>query len=164
VDKKDLDTPELIAQYLQKRPPHRSIRTLRKKQKMAIRSLQLSPHKPIPTSMSQNATTTPILQEQHLSEENYDLARAAAIEATTSPHINPQAELLADFILTPIGGGPTAIDHPVEETNLTMDCEPSPPPLPTQPRHESQAHDAHRSWSGDACHRLPGTAHKWELL
>jgi hypothetical protein len=145
VDEKDLDAPELIAQYLQKRLPRRSIRTLRKKQKMAIRSLQLSPYQSIPTSMSQNVPTTPVLQEQHLSEEDYDLARAAAIEAATSPRINLQAELIADFILTPIGGGLDVGDRPSEETSLPTNHEPSPPLLPTPPRHESQTHDDPRT-------------------
>jgi hypothetical protein len=158
VDKKDLDAPELIAQYLQNRPPRRSIRTPRKKQKMAIRSLQLSSHIPDPPYMSQDAVTTPVLHERSLSEEDYDLARTAAIEGARSPRINPQTELLAEFVLTPIGGGPPNDTNPPQETTLPTSREPSPPPLPTPPRPELQTdhdHSARSSHAGVLNHTNP---------
>jgi hypothetical protein len=117
---------------------------------MAIRSLQLSPHIPTPVHMSQDAVTTPVYHEQSLSEEDYDLARAAAIEGAHSPHVNPQTELLAEFVLMPVGGGPPDDTSPSQETPLPTNREPSPPLLPTPPRFESQTNHDHRARSSDA--------------
>jgi hypothetical protein len=100
--------------------------------------------------MSQDAVTTPVHQEQPLSENDYDLARAAAIEATSSPRINPQTELLAEFVLTSIGGGPPDDVHPSQETSLPTDRKPSPPLLPTPPRFESPTDNDYRAWSSNA--------------
>jgi hypothetical protein len=125
---------------------------------MAIRSLQLSSYIPDPTHMSQDAITTPVLNERPLSEEDYDLTRTATIEGARSPCVNPQAELRAKFVLTPIGGGPPNDTNPAQETPLPTSRESSPPPLPTPPRLEDQADHVHSARSGHASllnHRNP---------
>jgi hypothetical protein len=108
--------------------------------------------------MSQDAITSPVLNEQPLSEEDYDLVRTAAIEGARSSHVNPQNELRAEFVLAAIGGGPPDDTNPAQETPLPTSRKPSPPPLPTLPRPEDQTDHVHSDRSGNAGlfdHRSP---------